>query len=81
MFPQRGPQSEFLVALSALIRHPAGVESPVFRQVTGCCEGLGTKFTSVGFFPGMSSGVSLQYFITGETFITQIALKFVFGEV
>ena len=81
MFLQCGPQSEFLIAVFALIRHPPSVESPVLRQIAGGRKGLGTKFTSVGFFPGMSSGVSLQYFIAGETFITQIALKFVFGEV
>ena len=81
MFPQRGPQSEFLVALSALVRHPAGVESPVFRQVAGCCEGLGTKFTGVRSLTGMSPHVPLQHFAAGECFVTERTPELVFRQV
>ena len=57
------------------------MECSVLGQIAGGSECLGTKLTSVGLLPGMSSGVSLQYFTAGESFVTQSALKFILGEV
>ena len=49
-------------------------------QITGGSECLGTILTSVGLLPGMSPAVSLQYFTAGESFLTEIALKVILGE-
>ena len=56
------------------------MQSSVLRQIAGSREGFGAEFTSVGLLPSMSSGVSLQYFTAGESFVTESALKFILGE-
>ena len=57
------------------------MQSSVLRQIAGGREGFGAKLTPVGLLPSMSSGVSFQYLIAGEGFVTQIALEFILGEV
>ena len=80
MFLQRRPKSKFLTADFALVRHPPSVERPVLGEIAGRRESFGTIFTSVGLLPCVSSGVSLQYFTAGESFVTQRALELVLGE-
>ena len=75
MFLQCGPQSEFLIAVFALIRHPPSVESSVLRQIAGGRKGLGTKFTSVGFFPGMKTHVSVAVRPRGEGLVAELTQK------